>query len=511
MEGRRLIVLMVAGAMSQYFAKVQGMPKQVESRLQKRIKHFLWAEREKVRINEATIMASKEQGGQNLLDIAARNKAIAIMWLKSYLNFGVDRPMWAFVANRLIASASTAKEKNIDDDIKINLFLQTWNTKKQSLPDDLENMISIATKYRVRLEGRAFARNILRQMPIWFHIQSNEIRKYNHGRESHCLRANHKIKTVGKMENLALCLQDPNHKNRRDCRCENCKSARDIVGCKNPHKCFVRAHKLLACLPDKWNPMKAQPEDYENIENNAGGLNIARNVQIFNHRISITGSLSDAFRIFTDGDVCNETPQISWNPPGIDTTQIQVFTDGSCTNNGDENAKAGAGIFIAKNDSRNRDIRILNELEQTNQTGEIIAIKEAAEILDKNSELLIVSDSETTINAAIKNRHRFEDRGWIGIKNNLELQVMISRLLECNTKTSLKWIKGHSGITGNEEADKAAERGSKKIDGSDMIDLTIPSPLRLTGIKLNKITQSLAYKAIRIQKTEKTRYQQDLD
>jgi hypothetical protein len=41
MEGRRLIVLMVVSGMTQYMAKVQGMPKEVETRLEKRIRKFL--------------------------------------------------------------------------------------------------------------------------------------------------------------------------------------------------------------------------------------------------------------------------------------------------------------------------------------------------------------------------------------------------------------------------------------------------------------------------------------
>jgi hypothetical protein len=35
MEGRRLIVLMVVGGMTQYMAKVQGMPRKVQERLEK--------------------------------------------------------------------------------------------------------------------------------------------------------------------------------------------------------------------------------------------------------------------------------------------------------------------------------------------------------------------------------------------------------------------------------------------------------------------------------------------
>jgi hypothetical protein len=54
MEGRRLIILMVVGGMTQYMAKVQGMPKEVEKRLEKRVRKFLWAEKEKVTKRQST-------------------------------------------------------------------------------------------------------------------------------------------------------------------------------------------------------------------------------------------------------------------------------------------------------------------------------------------------------------------------------------------------------------------------------------------------------------------------
>ncbi|KAF9005848.1 hypothetical protein BDZ89DRAFT_898916, partial [Hymenopellis radicata] len=42
MEGRRLIIQMVVGGKTQYLTKVQGMPKEVEQKLERRIRRFLW-------------------------------------------------------------------------------------------------------------------------------------------------------------------------------------------------------------------------------------------------------------------------------------------------------------------------------------------------------------------------------------------------------------------------------------------------------------------------------------
>ena len=100
--GRRLIVQMVVGGMTQYLAKVQTMPRQIEETLEKIIRNFLWADK-KPPVNIATLYLPIRQGAIKLLNLRARNKAIDIMWLRSYLNLNQNRPMWAYVANALIS------------------------------------------------------------------------------------------------------------------------------------------------------------------------------------------------------------------------------------------------------------------------------------------------------------------------------------------------------------------------------------------------------------------------
>ncbi|KIY51446.1 hypothetical protein FISHEDRAFT_5368, partial [Fistulina hepatica ATCC 64428] len=42
MDGRKIIIQWIIGGMSQFLTTVQGMPKQIEKRLEKRIRTFLW-------------------------------------------------------------------------------------------------------------------------------------------------------------------------------------------------------------------------------------------------------------------------------------------------------------------------------------------------------------------------------------------------------------------------------------------------------------------------------------
>ena len=81
---------------------------------------------------------------------------------------------------------------------------------------------------------------------------------------------------------------------------------------------------------------------------------------------------------------------------------INVYTDGSCINNGTDFAKAGIGIYFEKNDPRNISERITGK--QTNNIAELKAAIKVAEIVEKyvleNDKLIIniFTDSKYSIN-----------------------------------------------------------------------------------------------------------------
>lgn len=143
---------------------------------------------------------------------------------------------------------------------------------------------------------------------------------------------------------------------------------------------------------------------------------------------------------------------------------------------------------------------------QTNQTGEIIGIKEAAENVDKEMELRICSDSRTCIDGLTTNLQKWEDNGYIGIANAREFRATTAKLRERRAITNLQWIKGHAGIEGNEKADELANEGRTKALADD-IDINVKDSLRVTGAKLKTIAQSKATKAtVPVQPCIVTRY-----
>jgi ribonuclease HI len=140
-------------------------------------------------------------------------------------------------------------------------------------------------------------------------------------------------------------------------------------------------------------------------------------------------------------------------------------------------------------------VRLPPSLPQTNQAAEVTAIKAAAEKNNEVPNLYIESDSKYAINALTKNLTKHEDQGYLGLANAEILRATAATLRIRKGRTMFKWIKGHSGHKRNDGADRMANLGAQK-DHPDEIDLVVQPHCRITGAKLSKLTQSLAYKGI---------------
>ena len=75
-----------------------------------------------------------------------------------------------------------------------------------------------------------------------------------------------------------------------------------------------------------------------------------------------------------------------------------MFTDGSCTANGFEEAAVGVGVWLTENDPRNQAVRLPQILPQSNQTAEFYTISMAAHIILPFAPLYIVSNLKYVVN-----------------------------------------------------------------------------------------------------------------
>ncbi|KAK0443026.1 uncharacterized protein EV420DRAFT_1233574, partial [Desarmillaria tabescens] len=289
------------------------------------------------------------------------------MWVKSLLSS--EQPTWTLFVHDIIAQTGLSTERNISPEVKQNIFLQSFGTKKSSLPRDLQRMYVIAKETGVRVEGIAFSRELIRNRPIWYHSEADpRIRLLTKSAASICLRENHNLRLVSEAEEIADLLDDPNHNNSRRgeiCQCYICIAMSDNLGCEKPNECMLRAKELLDTLPPKWDPRFMLPKDYEEAPK------ILEEGYKFDRRVTTTGDQANLFRIFTEGGVCNDLPDLRIGPSN--TAIITAVTDGSCIDNGTANAQAGTGIYVEGEETLKIALRVPATLPQTNQVGEAVA------------------------------------------------------------------------------------------------------------------------------------------
>ncbi|KAF8868736.1 hypothetical protein BD779DRAFT_1405156, partial [Infundibulicybe gibba] len=159
-------------------------------------------------------------------------------------------------------------------------------------------------------------------------------------------------------------------------------------GCENPVKCRRKAASTLGNLPPKWNPF-LNPAEEINITPNQPTTNQVR----FEKDVTTRGNLKEGFRVFTDPIVWSTHPATHQdNEPGQGSHTNTIYTDGSCINNGDEDARAGGGIWYAPGDARNQAYKLPRTVEQSNNTGEAAAILLAIQNEQTDADILIKMD-----------------------------------------------------------------------------------------------------------------------
>ena len=168
LRGKRLIVQMIVGGMTQYLTKVQGMPQHVEMEFTKIIWKFVWDDK-RAPVGLETLFLPVHEGGIGLLDLESRNEAIELTWLRSYLDLSPSRPSWAYLADELLARSILTADAHVSKLSRLNPFLQSWDVSKRNrttLPDDLRKMIRISRKYHVSFAAVRLSMPLKMKLPI---------------------------------------------------------------------------------------------------------------------------------------------------------------------------------------------------------------------------------------------------------------------------------------------------------------------------------------------------------
>ena len=506
---KRLIIQAIIGGHTQFLATAQGMPAHIETALEGMIRDFIWDHDTAPRMALEYLYKPIDEGGLNILNISARNEAIEIVWLKSYLDLSPSRPAWAIVTDLLINAAAPPGTSVI---ARINTFTQSWNPPMRGPRADLvgENnirMIKVANKYGTNLAAIRLSPEIRSKLPAWYHPFAEHYPMTNAA--ARCLLKRHKISTVAELVKQARKVQ-AHHQNRdhtpnRNCACRDCAQER-AEGCQNPHACATEALTRIHELAPKYNPLQiGEQHDNLSLTNRRKNNNTTarkNNKEItFDPSITCKDSVAECFRIFMNPARLSPIPARRPFARGLnlDPRKISVYMDGACWNNGKANAKCGSGVWLGLNNPRNAAIRVPGP-KQSNQVGELAAVIAAASSVPTFYPLTIITDSRYVIDGLTKHLGQWEDNGWIGT-DNAEFFKRAAYLLKKRTAaTTFQWVKGHRGNLGNEESDKLAKEGANK-DVPDIMSLDIPKDYDLQGAKLATLTQAVAYKGIQLQAT----------
>jgi ribonuclease HI len=130
---------------------------------------------------------------------------------------------------------------------------------------------------------------------------------------------------------------------------------------------------------------------------------------------------------------------------------LYVYTDGACTNNGNENARAGIGIYFSKDNPLNvsKELKI-PDVKLTNNIAELIACIEAIRIIknEPHEKKIIVTDSEYVIKCATTYGKKLESNNWLTKQKNLPPPnvELVKKLYELTNKYKItyKHVEAHT-------------------------------------------------------------------
>lgn len=142
------------------------------------------------------------------------------------------------------------------------------------------------------------------------------------------------------------------------------------------------------------------------------------------------------------------------------TNSLEIYCDGACLDNP---GKSGSGLSIYRDDTE-KPILLYGQYVElgTNNTAELNALYKALTIASesKASNITIYSDSKYSIDCVTVWAYGWKTKSWTkkgGEIKNLEIIKIAHNLYdEIKEKIQIKHVKAHSGIEGNELADRMA-------------------------------------------------------
>ncbi len=143
------------------------------------------------------------------------------------------------------------------------------------------------------------------------------------------------------------------------------------------------------------------------------------------------------------------------------TATIEIYTDGACRGNP---GPGGWGVLLIAGDRRKT--MHGGERETTNNRMELTAAIEALNALNGARKVTLHTDSKYVMEGVNSWMDGWKQRGWkTADKKPVKNQDLWQALDEAVGRHEInwKWVRGHTGVAGNEEADALANRGIDEL------------------------------------------------
>ncbi|KAJ7626874.1 hypothetical protein FB45DRAFT_680634, partial [Roridomyces roridus] len=182
--------------MTQYLVMMNDMPANLLKGLKKSMRRFINGGRGSAPISLEMLSEPIDKGGKNILDIEARNDAIALLKLRDFLDLSPRRTEWARIANRRLIKRDV-KASKVAESSYVSPFLQSWAPNSRRYPKHMKTALKAADKYGIIFDTLDPPPEIQRALPMFHHFgQDSSKRKRNNGRVFECLRESHAVQTI---------------------------------------------------------------------------------------------------------------------------------------------------------------------------------------------------------------------------------------------------------------------------------------------------------------------------
>ncbi len=151
-----------------------------------------------------------------------------------------------------------------------------------------------------------------------------------------------------------------------------------------------------------------------------------------------------------------------------ETKQVKIYTDGFCLNNP---GRGGYGAILSYGQHQ-KEISGGYRL-TTNNRMELMAAIKSLETLTMDCDVILYSDSKYVVDSMIKGWARqWQANHWRRKKRGIKNVDLWKQLLTLCDRHSVQfeWVKGHSGILGNERADQLSMQGAELDEAELAID-----------------------------------------